>query len=367
METKLETIEDIQEFIDYCTYDNESEENARLIKKCIQKAVVLKNRELEFDARYAYIYQMSQLNYKEEALTMFPWLLKEIDTEEKSWSDIHNVIWMYKWIIINLPDFAHISTETIEDLLNDIDRRIRDRGASGRMGDYLKMTTYGYMGHEEKFLAYKKKYLSASNKNEEFDDCAACQANNLIYVLILYKEYEKANEYFEPLLNKKVSCAEVPKSSYQTLALINKFLGKDEDAKKLEQLAKRNISFDKKPYLTKAGDLIMYYALEKDFIKGRTVLEKQIHFCNRRQPEYYLFKFYAGCLLLFSAMKKAGKSQMTINVKETIFTLDEENVLELDSAIKTLDIKTDKLAKQLDTRNGNTFNQDMKAYWLTYL
>ena len=365
----LDTLEEVQRIVQECMFSNESEENARLVKKCIQKAVFFKDKELEFEARLAYIYQMNWLNYKDQSIAMFPWLLKAIDTnEDVSWYNLHYVLWMYKWIIHELPDFAHISIEKIETLLDDMDRRIQDRGCSDKMGNYFRMIVFGKMGHLDKSKEYRKRFEAGTSEKEEFDDCKACQPYNVVTTLFQEKEYELANTYFEPLLNKEVTCKEVPKTSFPIVALMNRMLGKKDDAKQLAYLAKRNTPFKKKAYLSNAGYILMYYAMENDFIKGRDIIEKQLPFTNRKQPEQYQFIFYSGCLLLIQAMKNAGKKKITINIdEESIFPVNEKNAILLEDAFDIVEEKTNVLAQQLDKRNGNTFNQDNKTYWLGYL
>ncbi len=364
MHFSLDTIEDIQEAVRRLSYSEETEEHEKIIQKCIQKAQFFKDKDLEFKARLAYMRQVTWLNKPDKMLAIFPWLLNRLD-EGYNQDELSTVLWMYKWVIIKLPCYANISLSQIESLQKDMERRFLDYGTGSRLSYYFKMIVYGYLGDTSKAQQYLKCYLE-DDTTSVLDDCRACQPNSLLSVYMALRDYPSFLSTFESILVNRVRCAEVPNLTYAKATLVNQITGNVETAKEQAILARKKIPLTK-AVLTEMGYLLIYYALTEDFIKGRSVIEKQFRFCNSMQPDVFLYHFYLGCLLLMKSLQKAGKK--TINLKISLPDIQpvKEDSYQITNCVEWFEKQCLQMVQKLDTRNQNTFYADEVAYYQSLL
>ncbi|HTF82158.1 MAG TPA: hypothetical protein VL947_10545 [Cytophagales bacterium] len=364
MEFEFNTKEDIEHNVYMLSYADESEENEKVLQKCIQKAQFYKDKDLEFEARMAYLRQVNWLNKKEKAIATMPWLLNRLD-EGHNQDFAHNILWMYKWIIINLPDFAAISLAQIEQLTKDMEKRFLDYGTGIRIVHYFKMIQHSSMGQLEEAKAYMKLYLQ-DHSESNLDDCSACQPNNLLSVYLNLKEYDSFLDKAAPLLSRAVTCKEVPDYTYPKTALVNYIVGNYDEAAAQALMARKKIKL-KKAVLREMGHLLAYYALTKEFVKGRTIIEKQLDFCALTQPELFLFRFYLGMLMFFTALHREGKKQIKLQVETKSLLPIQEGSCHVNEALGWLQQQLQTLAHKLNIRNGNDFYAQEIQYYMGLL
>lgn len=364
MNFSFDSKEDIEDNINALLYADESEEYEKVLHKCIQKAQFYKDKDLEFDARVAYLRQTSWLNKKDKAIATMPWLLKRLD-EGHNTDQLDTVLWMYKWIIIKLPSFASISVAQIEQLLNDMEKRFLDFGTGMRIVNYFRMIVYSNMGRLEQSKKYLQLYLQ-DNATCSLDDCRACQPNNLLGVYLNLRDYEAYFTQAAPLLARKVTCKEVPDYSYPSIAFVNYINGNYELAQEQALLGRKKIKW-KKAVLGPAGYLLAYYGYTKDFLKGRATLEKQLDFCGQTQPELSLFTFYLGTLIFFKALHNEGKKQIKLKVEHQNLIPVKDGTCLVPEGLSWLEEKVDDLAQKLDHRNQNDFYLQEKVYFMGFL
>lgn len=357
---EFNTKEDIESNLFYLTYDDETEENEKIAQKCIQKAQQLNDKNLEFEARMAYLRQVNWLRKKEKAIATLPWLLKRLD-EGYNLDYLENVLWMYKWIIINLPCFAAISLSQIQSLLADMERRFIEFGTGPRIIHYFKMIIYSDLGQLDLAKIHLTEYLK-SNKKCSLDDCKACQPNNLLYVYLNFKDYKALLKCAKPLIQQKVSCKEVPDFTYPLLAFTNHILENTTDAADLAIIARKKIKLDR-PLLHESSFLIMYYALTKEYVKGKVVIEKQIDFCNDNHPELRLFSFYLAASVFYKSLLTNNKKTIKLKIKSNNLIPLIEGTSNVQNGYDWLLSKVEQLAQKLNNRNQNNFySEQIETY-----
>ncbi|MDJ1493847.1 hypothetical protein QNI19_12970 [Cytophagaceae bacterium DM2B3-1] len=364
MSYSLETLEEVQEVVDILSYGKESEENEKILQKCIQKAQFFKDKDLEFEARIAYIRQVTWLHKPDKTIAIFPWLLKRMD-EGHNKNHQYSVLWMYKWVIIKLPCYASVSLQQIEDLQQDMERRFLDYGTGTRIIDYFRMIVYAHLGNLSKAQEHLKNYLQDTSSCL-LDDCDACQPNNVLDIYLSLRDYPAFLHTAQPLLNGTKKCKEVPDYTYSKTAMVNFLSGNTEVAKDHAILARKKIPLTS-AVLKEMGYLLTYYALTQDFIKGRAIIEKQIGFCTNTQPEAYRYQFLLGFLLFMKAFQKAGKKTIKLKVPIADVQPIEEDTYEVASLITWIEGQCQQIVQKLDQRNGNTFYSEDMTYYLSLI
>ena len=353
----VDSLEGLRKIIERVRYADESEENEKIALKCIQKAQFFKDLDLEFEARHAYIRNVTFLNKDNLAIAMFPWLLARCD-EDRQRFPYYSTLWTYKWIISNVKNFARIPLSKIEELIVDFERRFRDYGAGDKVIHYFKVLYYTAIGELAKATTEYQLYLKVANQDGLLDDCDACQPNNLINYLVSNGEYEEALKMAEPIVQGDVSCHVVPETTYPKLIWPSLKLGKWQEAENYAVLAKKKLSLNQ-ANLREASHLITYYALKQDFTKGRRVVERQFAYSLRNVSEVDQFYFYLALKDLFANMQAADKRTVKLNLPPNDLLFAESGTYSMEELQRFVDEQLPAVSSALDHRNGNSYYADL--------
>ncbi|WP_052598550.1 hypothetical protein [Aureispira sp. CCB-QB1] len=354
----LQSIEDLELALEHLEGAKESFENRDLAFKCIQKAKAFKNVHLEFDARMSYVRQSVFLNQYQEAIGMFPWFLNECDNKENYFKYIQ-VLWTFKWIINSLTDFHTISLEKIEGLFQEFERRFKEFGTGDRVINYFKAQRESQLGNVERSLELAERYFN-DTKTCMLDDCAACQPNNISRVFLVAEQYDRMMECIQPILDGRLTCHVVPHTTFPKAAYASMRTGEWEKAGHYVQSTYKHLDFST-PDLYEASVLLLYHACQKEFLKGRKLMQKQLSFALELNSSGEVYDFYFSCALFMQAYIKAGHKEMKIQVnsKTTDFvTALKENSYDAATLQKWFRETAYKHASLLDNRNRNTFLND---------
>ena len=373
--TKMEltTTEDIRDAIN--EYGQEySEGNKNLMFKCVEKAKWLKDLDLEFDARYAYLCQLAFLNYKEEIIAFFPWFLTQCDKHPERFS-YFQVLWSYKWVIPPLLDHANIPLEKIEQVFKDFEQRFRDQGANKVLLSYqsTKALKQGLLDE-----AYELQQVFLASDDWSFlNDCNACEVNKSLICYMHKEMFEEVLEVAQPLLNKELTCHNVPKTTYSKVLMAAFQLKKYDLAEKYFQLALKSLPVHENN-IGNYFEPIIYAGITKKFIQGREIIEKQATHLTMRTDNATQMNFYFACYLFFLSMlnqeKVTVKLQLDKDLPLTAFLeLAKDGEYDIETLVKGYEKAYRHHAALFDTRNGNQYfsnrleklKQDMQLHTQT--
>jgi hypothetical protein len=357
---EINTREDIWEALDYINQEYNIN-NKDIAFKCVQKAMLLGYKKLEFDARNKYVSQLVFCNFIDEAMVQYAWLLNYKKNNELQPGSIHSVLWKFKWIIDRLPEYHSIPISKINDAIAQFEKEYHAAGDTEKIIEYKKTFINLIMGKINEAEEHYKKYKK-SNNTGEYDDCYACQLSSLVSFYLVKKDYRKAIETAKDLVNKKYSCAEVPNVTYPKLAFAHLMLGELNKSEEYYQLSLKKLK------LSNPQDgifrILFYLGKTKAFVQGKKIIDKQLHFFLELKSDVLKFDFYSGCYIFF---KYAGQEKIkTFKIKlngQTNFIApikkDEYDVV----AIKQWFYDQANMhASLLDKRNENNYYQDYLKY-----
>ncbi|MBK7884284.1 MAG: hypothetical protein IPJ81_11170 [Chitinophagaceae bacterium] len=336
--------------------------NKDLAFKCVQKAMLLGNKKLEFDARYEYFSQLTFCNFIDEALVQYPWLLNYKKNNELKPGSIHRIIWSFKWIIDKIPDYSSIPLSKIKDTIAQFEEEYTAAGNTGKIIEHYRMIMHLIMGEIEKAYEHYNKYKK-SNQTGEYDDCYACQLNSILDLYLAKKDYQKVIENAGDLVTKKYSCAEVPDITYPKLVFSYLMLGELDKAEEYYQLTLKKLK------LSNPQDII-YYTLfylgkTKAFVQGKKIIDKQLHFILASKSDMLKYKFFSSCYIFFKYAAREGIKTFKIKLVEhnnnfiQPIEIDEYNVTALQEWFYNQSFLH---ASLLDKRNENNYYQDYLKY-----
>lgn len=326
----------------------------KLAMQCITKAQELKDIDLEFEARAAYINVVNYLHKPHEVIAMFPWLLKKCD-EDRERFPYEDVLWIYKWVVGSLHQYATVPKDKIDEVWKDFEQRLLDFG-SGEKTLYLsKFCRYSETGDH----ALAEKHLKLYHEMDmtgTMDNCEDCTPNDFADYMLVKGEYEKLLEIIHPVLIREVTCHQIARYTFHMGMVASMMLGRWEDAEYYSNVSRKQIDL-RMSMLFPCSSHLIYYGVTGQFIKGRNIFEKQFHF-SISDPELQRFEFYTGALVFFKKMQDSGKQKVKLNLPENKLLFDAASNYEVSAVVGILERLVDQAGGALDKRNGNTHYED---------
>jgi hypothetical protein len=347
----LDTIDDIYEALS--TLEAINHANKQLAYKCAQRAKALKELDLEFEARFIFLRQLYLLNEYDEAIAIFPWFLKLCDKYPERFN-YFDVLWAFKWIIGAVNYYHKINLTQINNLFDEFEKRFKSYGSGDKVIDYFKMRLYAETGRTKESLVAYRQYQKNDNAGE-LDDCDACQPNNCQEVLLLARKYDKVLELTKFILDNKLKCHNVPATVYPHAVYAAMMLGDAQTAEYYLQLALKKLKLKVEAHLFHAHSLLLFCAVTKNELKGRSIVEKQLPFSFSTMANYNLFFFYFACCLFIKSLSQA-ELKLTLNIDGNNFVKPlKQNVYSVPELEEWFNVKAIENGKLLDQRNGNDF------------
>jgi len=341
-------------------HNNITPVNKDLAWKCVQDALFLKDKDLEFEARYTHFKQLTYGGYGNESAQFFPWFVKFLDNNPNR-NQIYEILWIHKWVFEDVIVIAKISKSHIMQIFDEMKQRYLDYQASSeRVISNYKSRMYFYFGEPKKAYSAFQKYKNADSAYCELDDCYACMVNGVLEVLTYNRAYKELLKFAEPISSGKLRCDNVPGATYSHLIQACIILGKNELSDKYaldacDKLTHDEINFEGFHFV------LIQLALSKRFLKGREIIEKQLIHYYDGMATYYQMLFFHGCMIYFQALIHEGEDDVQLNLseyKDKSFIVKDDANYKSSYLVEFFNSKANAAINAFDQRNGNTFFQE---------
>ena len=206
------------------------------VEEAVQLADMCGEEHLAFRARKRLIECTIFSGFPEKTLVAFAWCLGRCDEDperfhEKEWLLFGaDLLWSYKWVIENAPNFPQISRAQLDETAADMTRRYAKYGLSPRPV-HLQRTRLAMTVDDSQRDAAREFEAFAAAPRDEYADCEACERNFEVEYLLHAGEHDQAFARAQPLIDKSLGCGEVP---HITMAILLRPLV---EAGELEQAA----------------------------------------------------------------------------------------------------------------------------------
>ena len=334
-----------------------------------RKSLLRKAWELS-DAEHDYPWQMYyRLEYMDEvcfhgdcmeSYIIFPEILKLYDEEIKKRGQEEyesNILWKYKFLFDNAPEFYQISIQQYEKLWQDAKQRYQKCGYSLRPLYQNRHSFYENIDSEEAEKAYQE---FEKCPRDSMSDCHACERGHTVNYLLHKYGLEKAIEYAEPLMNGQLSCTEQPEAvkgnflEYYCLGIIE---GKKEYVEIAASLCEDvRKSIDKKEVaLFHIPTVLLFYVLAKP----RKALNYYKKYCNFMEENRNPNTKYWFAIAVLRFLKNLGDKKTYKMILPSSFALyNEDDIYDVESLRKYyMDAAVD-IALKIDNRNGTSVYMD---------
>lgn len=327
--------------------------NKEITFNCVQKAIKLKEKELELKARLEYLSQLIFLGFYDEAIAYYPWFINYKKNNEMGFFNYYHFVWSFKWIIIRIGNYGKIPLEKINVIFEQFETELRGYDASDKLIEYFNSIVQLSLGNIDKAIESYKNYKKL-RKTSSMDDCYACQINNMIDLHIANKDYSKAVFEAKDVVSKKHTCASVPKTTYPKLIFCHLMLDNKLKADEFFQLSLKSLNL-KEPQISNIYYALYYISKNKNFVKVKKILDTQLDYALNSNSDVEKFKFYLSCYILLKNMENSEIKNIKLNLNEKIDLPYNEkgyDIIELKNWFKNNYIYH---MNTLNNRNGNLY------------
>ncbi len=344
------TTAEVQELIE-AAYElpRGSREKLELLERAVTLADSHNDVQLGCNARNELLDECAFGGYPEKALVAFAWLLAKYDEqkEELQISEYH-ILWRYKWILGYLWGFPRVSHEQITKTFADFESRLLRAG-------YGLRTLYYY---QLKYATHRSDETTASvlynqwqkTKRDGMSDCTACEASFHGEYFITFGKYERALKVAKPVLDGRMSCAEVPHFTFASVLESLLYLQRYDEAVDYYQRGYKLVK-NNQDFLAAVAEHMAFLAYSHNLGTALSLLERHLPWALATADMERRFEFYASSLPLLERLKERGDTFVKVRVPKEFALQGSDEGLELTKLEHYIKNELIELAKQFDARN----------------
>ncbi|WP_334074941.1 MULTISPECIES: hypothetical protein [Paenibacillus] len=323
-----------------------------LLEQAIRLADTACNIEQGYEARSKLVKAAAFNGYPVKALVAFSWKLGQYDKHPEQFEyDLHDLIWSYKWILEEISSLPDIQLVQIHNLLEDFHLRSKKAGYSERTYHYYRFSLALLTGDLEEAKQSMDKWTAVDR--DSLSNCLACEQDILVEFHFRWGNDTQALAEAKPILDRWMSCAEVPQVTYPKLLMPLYRTGRLEEAAKLERKSYRLIK-GKRDFIEPAGLHMAYLSLTDPF-RGLEVYEAFAPLTHNHEDMLSRLMFDGSAAALF---KRLAREQVKFDIRLPAYITDpaaSSDVSLLSDIYTGLALTA---AGKFDTRNGNRFYTD---------
>lgn len=326
-------------------------ERGEILEEAIRMADAEGHIKLAYEARGELINTAAYNNQPEKKLLNFSWCLNQFDAQPEEF-DLWELLWRYKWIVVELPTFPEVTRTQIEEMFQDFQRRYTEAGFSMRVVHQKRMQVARSMGNMEEAASEFKKFSELSR--DIMCDCLACEQNIQVVTLSGLGRDEEALVAAEPILNGTMSCSHVPTITYGNVIQPLMRLGRLDEAKKYDGLGYRRAARNR-CYLDHIANFLLYRTKTQDFAKGIRMFERHCDWAFDTASSISRIRFYISVMCLFEVLAEARPRARKVVLPKEHPLYREESTFAPAELAQWARSEAESIATRLDARNENDY------------
>jgi len=321
-----------------------------LLEEAVRLADLHHDDDRGFSARIELTSDATFSGFPEKALVAFGWCRAKCEKDPERFAE-RRLAWNNKLILHNLMTFPQITRAQIDDALADMEKRWQRCGLSMRPYHMFRAIYALELGRPDLHEHYAKWWKA---KRDSMADCQACELDSRIMFLVEWRDYEEAIREAAPIVNGRMSCAEVPHRTLARLLLPALRLGMHDEAAEFQRRGERLIEANLQ-LLQHAGSHVTYLVLTKNPTHALEMFERHVPNALESFDKQQRFRFHLGARVLFRSLLRAKVEHVKLRVPEA-FPIEPET-RESDSfsvarVSEWIDGQCLDLATRFDRRNG---------------
>ena len=337
--------------------EDEYKEKLKVLERAIKIAEKHGDIDQQFEAKSEYVDAASFAGLIEESLAIFPWLLGIIEQYPDRF-DCWDVMWNYKWVVCVLPLYPEIPLKQIELTFKEFENAYQKRGYPKRTVYEYYRQLYIHLGDKEQAQIHHKLMESSEDDSERaISDCLACKQNREVEAAMFFQNYEECLQLAEPILTGKLSCGDIPISTYDNLIYVYIKLNKWDELKSAGQrLLKEHKESEHQDDMY--PNVLLYCWAFNKYSTALKYIQEKLTKSNCSERELDSLIFYINAAKVFQAMKQAQKTVVKLQLPESHSLFNADNKYYINDVLNWFLQEVETLVNLFDKRNGNTYYQD---------
>lgn len=287
----------------------------------------------------------------DRALVAFTWCLSQFDRDPERF-DFFSLMWKFKWIVATLDQFPQISRARIEALVADMRRRYEEYGLSLRPVFHQASSLARGLGDPEAVLSN----FAAWEKlpRDMFADCAACEQNFRVLHHDFFDEDELVLVKAQPILAGRMTCAEIPHSTYAWILRALVRLSRLEEAVTYHKRGYRLV-MKNRDFLQEVARHIEFLVLTDNLSRAATLFERHLHWALESSEKDKALEFLFASRLFLSRLVATGRATISLKLPASFPLFEASGKYRPAALLEHFEAEIEKLVAQFDRRNGNDF------------
>lgn len=329
----------------------------RLYEQAIAFADSLNDLESGYHFRIEMMNQAQFCGHPERVIAALAWCLQLSDDEPLRFNS-REPLWQYKWLVVSLPEFHSVSPGTIDAALDDLSERFIRAGWGQHGPIKLRMSVALTMGDVAAAGGYYEAWCR--QRRGSGSDCPACDADDVVRLLIAQHQPEAAIQAAGPLLRGKLRCAEMPQITYGRVLQPLMELGRIDDARKYHSLGAK-VPVNDAQLLVTTTRHIEFLARAGQLDCATELLQRRLAVALEAPNPRERFYVYAAAARL---MRRHLEAEHTGTALVLPAPLRDQQADDAESLAQYFEREAEALATKFDQRNGNSsFKSELSRPW----
>lgn len=335
---------------------SEGEERLRYLKKCIVTADHEKNIADGLAMRHRYIEESIFNSDSFSALIMFPEYMALFCKSPDSYDSL-SFMTAFKWILESMLEYHHISKNKYEEYILKYREFIEKFEYS--MSSYYMLRIKYYLIHDQSKVSGILELYRQCEK-DDLSDCAACELSTEIQAELLTGSEEKAVRMISSMIQRNISCLEVPQKTYGYCVDHFTRIGNLDEADYYADLLIPLLNSDPS-FLAEAGYILMLksYTSPND---AYNIFCKYLDIFIRTKNPKMKFCFANGAARFFENINRDENELITMKLPRTFELYNEDNMYDPDIMFDYFNDIASVIADKFDRSYKNSYFSDILNY-----
>lgn len=314
--------------------------------------------EFAFRARMGAISEFHHGGDYTRAFMAFSWCVATFDRHpDIAGRSEHDLLWKFKWIVWELPQFPAVPLDRTVALLDDMERRYRQGNHSLHAVYQHRGLVAHHLGDLDAADGWYDQMIDA--KRDGLSDCAACVPSSLVQHQVACGRYEDAVREGAPYTSG--GCTEQPQLMLSELLQAYLHTGRTAEAVDAHRTAYQKIRTGRR-HLAQIGLHLLFCGLTGNEEHALPIVERHLPWLDRPASPYAAMEFTSAAALVLRRLDEAGAGDRPVRVRGDDGTARAPATVR--SVLADMTARTRTLSAQFDARNGNTYQSERTEAWM---
>ncbi len=343
---------------DYSYFETltEGDERLRYLKKCIAVADHRRDISEALDLRYKYIEESVFDGDSFSALVMFPEYMTIFSENSESHNPL-SFMTAFKWILEETISYYQVTPEKSEQYFQKYSEYLKRFGYSQRTYHMLRIKYY--MIHDHSKIREQLK-LCRECATDDLSDCSACELDTEIQAELLTGSEEKAVRMISSMINRNISCSEVPQKTYGCCVDHFTRIGDLDEADYYADLLIPMMNVNPN-FLAEAGSILLLKSYTHPN-SAYSLFCKYLEIFIRSKNPRMKFAFANGAARFFENVNRDENELISMKLPRTFELFNEENQYDPDIMFDYFRGIASEIAEKFDNSYRNTYYTDILDY-----